>query len=177
MSSSPGSQIAVALYRRDPISTDPRKRQIYKHESYHWGILIGEGAVFDAYDATDRNDIDPVTFRQRNPTNEWFFNASPGVKPAKSGRFLGHVIIGAVPSSMSRDDVKALLESIPLPKRNQNPQESCVTWVANAIRAFHQAQCVADFNVEKFLDWALSFADQRLASPDKTAPSVSYQGD
>jgi len=176
MSSSPEKQIAVALYRRDPISTDPRKRQIYKHESYHWAILIKEGTVFDTYEATDRNEIDPITFRQRNPANEWFFDANQGVDPSRSGKLLGYVIIGAVPPSMSRDDIRVFLNEIPLPKRNQYPQESCVTWVANAIRAFHGEKCVDGFNVEKFLDWALSYADQRLRDPEQTPESVFYQG-
>ena len=126
MSSNSEKQVAVALYRRDPISTDPRKRQLYQHEAYHWGILIIQGDVYDAYDATDRNEIDLATFRQHNPTQEWWFNAKQDVRPLHSMKFLGCIVIGTVPSNKSRDDVKALLEEVPLPKKSQNPQQSCV---------------------------------------------------
>lgn len=172
-----GMQIAVAFYRRDPISGDPRKRKIYQHESYHWGILIRHGGVYDAYDATDRNNIDPVTWRQENPTLDWWFNSVPGVNPDKSGRYLGHMFIGAVPSDKSRDDAKALLAQVPMPIRHQHPQQSCVTWVANAIRAFQEVHWVADLNVQDVLDWGLSYADQRLANPGKTRRAVFYGQD
>lgn len=168
-------QIAVALYRRDPISSDPRRREIYKHEAYHWGILIiTPGCSYDAYDATDRNTIDPITFRQENPHGDWWFNIRPDVDPSSSGKFLGYIIIGTVPSAWARDDVRAFLEEVPLPKKNSNPQESCVTWVGDAIRKFRDAKCVDDFKVGKFLDWALMYADQRLWYPEETEQVVYY---
>lgn len=180
MSSSSGSsssnmEIAVALYRRDPISTDPRRREIYKHEAYHWGILIiTSGRCYDAYDATDRNAMNPITFRQENPHGNWWFHARQDVDPSRSGKFLGYIVIGTVPSAQTRDDVKLFLEKVPLPKKNSNPQESCVTWVGNAIRKFRDAYCVADFRVGTFLDWALMYADQRLWYPEETEQVVYY---
>ncbi|KAL2751851.1 hypothetical protein ACRALDRAFT_1078301 [Sodiomyces alcalophilus JCM 7366] len=168
-------QIAVALYRRDPISGDPRKRKIYQHESYHWGVLIIQGKVYDAYDATDRNNLDPVTWTQENPTLGWWFKANRGIDPDKSRKYLGNVIIGTVPSDKSRDDVHAFLKQVPLPIRHQNPQQSCVTWVANAIRAFREAQWLDDMNVEEFLDWTLDYADRRLANAHETPRVVYYE--
>lgn len=175
MSSSSEKQIAVALFRRDPISEDPRKRQLYQHEAYHWGILIIDGDEFDAYDATDRNTIDPITFRQENPTQEWWFRAKQGVDPRTSERYLGCTIIGTVPSNKSRDDIRAFLEGIPLPKKNENPQQSCVTWVGSAIRAFQEAQYIKDFDVGAFMDWTLSYADARLKKAEGTPRVVHYE--
>lgn len=175
MSSGPEKQIAVALFRRDPISSDPRRRRLYQHEAYHWGILIIDGNKFDVYDATDRNAIDPITFRQENPAQEWWFQVKQGVDPASSERYLGCNIIGAVPSNKSRDDVRRFLEKIPLPKKNQNPQQSCVTWVGSAIRAFQEAQYVKNFDVGAFMDWALSYADERLKDEGKAPEVVHYK--
>lgn len=173
MASSTEKRIAAALYRRDPISTDPRQRRLYQHEAYHWAILVIQGDVYDEYEATDRNNIDPATFRQENPAQEWFFHAAQDVDPSRDGKLLGCIIIGTVPSSKSKDDVKALLDEVPLPKRNQSPQQSCVTWVGNAIRTFREAQFVPAFDVVKFLDWGLSYADERLKDSAVT-PSVVY---
>lgn len=168
-------EIAVALYRRDPISSDPRRREIYKHEAYHWGILIKtSGRYYDAYDATDRNAIDPITFRQENPQGDWWFHARQDVDLSHSGKILGYIVIGTVPSAQTRNGVKLFLEEVPLPKKNSNPQESCVTWVGNAIRKFRDAHCVADFRIGTFLDWALMYADQRLRYPEETEEVVHY---
>ncbi|KAK2592818.1 hypothetical protein QQS21_009486 [Conoideocrella luteorostrata] len=170
--------IAVALYRRDPISTDPRRRQIYQHEAYHWGILIITRGTYDyaydAYDATDRNEINPNTLRQENPRGDWWFRSGTDVDRTRSGMLLGYIIIGTLPSQVTRANVGNFLEGVTLPKRNVDPQESCVTWVANAIRKFREYQYINDFNVGKFLDWALVFADQRLWSLDETEEAIYY---
>ena len=49
-----------------------------------------------------------------------------------------------------------------------------MTWVGDAIRKFRDAQCVDDFNVGKFLDWALMYADQRLWYPEEIEEVVYY---
>ena len=175
MSSSSEKRIAAALYRRDPISSDPRTRRLYKHEAYHWGILIIQGDVYDEYEATDRNNIDPVTFRQENPAQKWFLHTGQSVDPSRNGQLLGRIIIGSIPSNKSKDDVKTLLDKVPLPIRNQAPQQSCVTWVANAIRTFHEAQFVPEFDVGEFLDWGLSYADKRLKDSEMTPGIVYYE--
>ncbi|ROT37803.1 hypothetical protein SODALDRAFT_351032 [Sodiomyces alkalinus F11] len=176
MSSTSQKQIAVAFYRRDPISTDPHKRKIYQHESYHWGILIvQQGNVHDAYEATDRNRLDPVTWKQENPTLDWWFKAKQGVNPYRSGKYLGCVVVGTVPADKSRDDVQAFLHEVPLPKRHQYPQQSCVTWVGNAIRALGEAQWMRELDWEEFADWALAYADKRLKNSEDTPEVVYYE--
>ncbi|TWU73131.1 hypothetical protein ED733_001230 [Metarhizium rileyi] len=177
-SSSYTIQVAVALYRRVPISSDPRRRQIYQHEAYHWGILIitseNYNYAYDAYDATDKNEINPNTLRQEKPRGDWWFHGRTDVDPTRSGKFLGYIIIGTLPPEVTRANVGNFLEGVTLPKRNVNPQESCVTWVANAIRKFREYQYVNEFSVGKFLDWALVFADQRLWDPEETDEAVYY---
>ena len=153
------------MYHREGYSTG-RNRQILGYEAFHWGILImpreGE-AEYDAYDATDRNEIDPRTFRMENPNLDWWFDAKEGiVDTSRGGRLVGCIIIGAVPDDTSSREVRAFLEEVPLPKRNQTPQQSCVTWVGNAIRALHEIGWVDDFAVEKFMKWALSYGDDRM---------------
>ena len=175
MSSNSEKHVAVALYRRDPISTDSRKRQLYHREAYHWGVVIEQGGVVDTYEATDRNRIHPTTFRQENPSQGWWFNWRQDVDPSRSGKFLGYIIIGTVPSSKADADVKALLEEVPMPKKNHNPQQSCVTWVTDAIHTFRELEWVQDFDVEEFLDWGLNYADERLWNSEGTPGVIHYE--
>ncbi|KAL7925550.1 hypothetical protein ACQKWADRAFT_284361 [Trichoderma austrokoningii] len=157
--SSSDRQIAVALYRRPPYSGDPESRKWLQHETYHWGILIISPHHYDAYDATDRNDLDPVTMRYENPGGHWWFRHQEDIDPRKSGKCLGHIVIGSIPSDI---DVRAMLEEVPLPERNRNPQQSCVTWVGNAIRLCRGRKYVDDFDVDMFLDWAMRFGDRMV---------------
>ncbi|KAL7918251.1 hypothetical protein ACQKWADRAFT_249366 [Trichoderma austrokoningii] len=180
MSSSSGSsssmiRIAVALYRRDPYSSDPKERQFYGHAAYHWGILIvlPDGG-YDAYAATDRNEIDWEKGRQENASGDWWFYARRGVDPKRSGKLLGSIIIGTAPSTTKRDDFELFLRQVPLPIKNMHPQQDCVTWIGNAIRKLRDEHYAADFKVGKFLDWALLYADQRLWHSEETKEVVDY---
>lgn len=173
----PARRIVVAMYNRPGYESEVHRRQL-GYETFHWGILItpeiSKGRDCDAYDATDRNAIDPVTFRMENPTLKWWLNARETVDPALSGKLFVRVTIGAVPHDKSSRDVKELLETVPLPKKNQDPQESCVTWIKGAIRALQEKGWLHDLTVETFMDWALSYADRRKA--DTRIPvSVHYQ--
>ncbi|KAF7552900.1 hypothetical protein G7046_g7265 [Stylonectria norvegica] len=86
----------------------------------------------------------------------------------------GYIIIGAIPSARTRDDIGGFLKEVPLPRKNSNPQKSCVTWVGDAIRKFRDETCVDDIKIGKFLDWALVYADQRLWYPGETEEVVYY---
>lgn len=171
-------RIAVALYHREGYSTG-RNRLILGYEAFHWGILImpeeSEGG-YDAYDATDRNEIDPTTFRMENPNLDWWFDAKQGVADSsRGGRLVGCIIIGAVPHEASSCDVRGFLEAVPLPKRNQTPQQSCVTWVGNAIRALQGTGWADSFAVETFMQWALSYGDDRMGCLEGFSDLVHYK--
>lgn len=168
-------EITVALYRRDPMSTNPDERKLYNYEAYHWDILtITPEGNYNACGATDRNLIDPETQRLENPNLVWWFYSRPKDDPSASEKYLGRIIIGTFPSDMTGEDIEAFFKQVPLPERGRNPQESCVTWVVNAIHRFHAIGCIYKFQVGEFLDWALKFADDRLWRPDERKEVVDY---
>ena len=167
------------MYHREGYSTG-RNRQILGYEAFHWGILVmpreGE-AEYDAYDATDRNEIDPRTFRMENPNLDWWFDAKEGiVDTSRGGRLIGRITIGVVPDGTSSCDVRKFLKEVPLPERNQTPQQSCVTWVGNAIRALHEIGWIDRFSVEIFMKGALSYGDDRMRDLESFS-NVTYYKD
>jgi hypothetical protein len=53
-----------------------------------------------------------------------------------------------------------------------DPQQSCVTWVVNAIRALQKQGWAWEFELDQFKDWALSYADERMRGSDSRESSV-----
>ncbi|KFH45527.1 hypothetical protein ACRE_036590 [Hapsidospora chrysogenum ATCC 11550] len=155
-------QICVALYKRIPYSFG-RNRQIFGYEAYHWGILIvsneGKDLTCESYDVSDVSELNKTTWRMDNPDMNWFFRAKKPVNPEKSSKFLGHVVIGVDTSGM---DFKSFFEQVPTPVKDSHPQQSCVTWVENAIQALQKQGLVRAFDIREFKDHALSYADGRL---------------
>lgn len=169
--------VAVALYHRDHFS-EGNMRRVFGYEAYHWSILItpevSQGRDCSAFDATDATEIDPVTFRMRNPTMDWWFRAMDHVDPALSSKLLGRIVIGQVPNEVSSSELRELFQRVPLPVRNQNPQQSCVTWAVNAIRALQRQGWVWEFELDQFKDWALAYADERMRGVNSREPKVTH---
>lgn len=169
-------QIGVSLYHRDHYSQG-RNRQIFGYEAYHWALLItpDEGQSehdCDAYDATDTNIWDPVTFRMTNPTMDWHFRAKRGFDPEEEIKLIGQVVIGVLPTDVSRDELEDFFRGIPLPEKNRDPQQSCVTWLTNAIRALQKKEWIRSFDVDRFKDWALRCADEKHGSKNSSRMKV-----
>ena len=165
-------QIVVALYHRDHYSSG-RLRRTFGYEAFHWAVMVtpkkgrGQESKCVAYDATDSSEFDEVTWRMNNPTMDWWFRVKPTINPERSTKYLCSVVIAtAVPSGTSDDDLKDIFAAVPLPQKNQNPQQSCVTWVADAIMALQQRELVPAFEIDALKDWALAFADERLAGTE-----------
>jgi hypothetical protein len=159
----------VALYKRIPHSFG-RNRQIFGYEAYHWGILVlshgSSGVVWDAYDATDKSEVDKVTWRMTNPEMNWFFRGLANVNPENSSKYLGCIVIGAVEDTISRSALESFFKEIPVPVKNTHPQQSCVTWVTDAIQALQTRGFAEAFDIGEFKDQALAYADRRLADVD-----------
>ncbi|CAK7237168.1 hypothetical protein SCUCBS95973_009870 [Sporothrix curviconia] len=151
-------------------------RQVFGFEAFHWSIMITpeglEGRSCSVFEATDASEIDPVTFRLNNPTMDWWFRDKYNVDPDLSSKMLGRIVIGNIPTAVSDKDVYALFQRVPLPKRNQDPQQSCVTWVVNAIDSLQQEGWVAKFDVAEFQTRALAYADNRMKEEASTEPKV-----
>lgn len=170
--------VYVALSRRDERS-QKHSLQAFGHGSYHWAILVGPegdtGNVCQSYDATDAAPFDPVTFRIVNPEMKWRFQHKLEVDPELSARILGRIAIGQLPDDMSDDSTKAFFEALPLPVKNQNPQQNCVTWVMSAIRALQAKGWVPGFDLDEFKTCAFSYGDRRYADSEDTAVA-QYRG-
>lgn len=169
--------IAVALYHRDHFSKG-NARRTFGYMGYHWTIVImpREGDKGDRYvfDATDASYIDPATFRLTNPAMDWRFRVQEGENPALAAKLLGHLVIGQVPDGVSLDELDHFFSTVPLPVKDSNPQESCVTWVLGAIEALQQRGWVSDFELGRLKDTALSYADERLKDEDAREADVRH---
>ncbi|KAK3298629.1 uncharacterized protein B0H64DRAFT_79708 [Chaetomium fimeti] len=168
--------IALCLYHRDHFS-EGHMREFFEYEAYHWSIMImpeaSDGRDCHVYDATDATYIDPETFRMKNPTMDWWFRAKENIDPALSSKLLGSIVIGEVPDEeVTTDDLREFFYQIPLPVRNQDPQQSCVTWAVNAIRALQEQGWVWRFDIDQFKDWALAYADDRMRGEEAEQPKV-----
>jgi hypothetical protein len=162
-------EIAVSFYDRDHYSRG-RNRQIFGYEAYHWAVMVvpkgNKGRTCKAYDTTDASEYDPVTHRLTNPTMEWKFRTKT-VDPKLSKKLLGCVVIGTAPPGVSFDDLDAFFASIPMPQKNKDPQQSCVTWAVNALVRMQEKGWVAAFDIDRFKDWALAYADEMRRKQDE----------
>ncbi|KAK4153917.1 hypothetical protein C8A00DRAFT_14897, partial [Chaetomidium leptoderma] len=169
--------VTVALYHRGDFSRG-HMRGVFGYEAYHWGILVtpevSQGRDCYSFDATDASEIDPVTFSLRNPTMDWWFRGRDHVDPALSSKLLGRIVIGQVPDEVLNTELRDFFKQVPLPVRNKDPQQSCVTWVVNAIRALQMQGWAGEFELDQFKDWALSYADDRMRGLDSKEPKVAH---
>ncbi|KAG6006699.1 hypothetical protein E4U21_006774 [Claviceps maximensis] len=168
--------LTVALYHRDHLSRG-KSRKLFGYEAFHWGLLvtpqISKGKDCLALDATDSSEIDPLTFRLKNPTMDWWINHSL-VNPEVTSKMLGRIVIGEVPGEISDDEFLALCHGIPLPVKNTQPQQSCVSWAVSAVRVMQNLGWAWNFDVDQFKDSALAYADERLKEDKSMEPKVKY---
>ncbi|OAA80009.1 Protein kinase-like domain protein [Akanthomyces lecanii RCEF 1005] len=159
--------VILALYHRDKLSHG-NSRRFLGVKAYHWGILVTpasqRGSDSHAFAASDASDIDPVTFRLDDPNMDWFLDAkglaeSKGlIDPARSGKLIGRLVVGEVPDDVTPQALHDFFATVPLPVKNTDPQQSCVTWAVAADK-----------------EDALAYADDRN-SQDPTEPEVKYYG-
>ncbi|CAH0051451.1 unnamed protein product [Clonostachys solani] len=166
-------EIHVALYSQ---GAGNRVNPTTGHGRYHWGYLVGSrDGKAAVYHATDRNELNTKTWRMENPSGGWWFEALAEVNPWHSEKLLGRIAIGSVPAGVTADEIKALFEGVPLPVIGGVVQESCRTWVFNAMKVLQQKGWVsAKIDTKSFEEWGLSYADARTKSqrqPIETYPS------
>ncbi|OAA51778.1 hypothetical protein NOR_00371 [Metarhizium rileyi] len=165
----------VALSHRDNLSQG-HSRRVFGCDAFHWGIVVmpenSHGRDCNAYEATDASEIDPVTFRMNNPHMDWWLRTREQIDPEVSSKLIGRVVIGQIPENVSDSQLHDFFLSIPLPVKNTNPQQSCVTWTVNAILALQSQNWAWNFDVEPFKVWALVYADKRMSGLDSKLPKV-----
>ncbi|KAJ4151431.1 hypothetical protein LMH87_012132 [Akanthomyces muscarius] len=178
--------VTLALYHRDSLSHG-NSRRIFGYEAYHWGLLFtpassssspSDAAPLYSFDATDASDIDPVTFRLRNPSMDWWLRAE--TRPtAPNPKLLGQLVVGTLPDGDAWGEeggggferLKAIFEEVPLPEKNTHPQQSCVTWAVAAVGRMQTQGWVPAFDLQVLKDAALAYADARIKE-DATEPAL-----
>jgi hypothetical protein len=172
-------QVFLSLHHRDALSIGGN-RQRFGHAAYHWGILISpkssKGPDCYAFDVSDGILLDPVRRVNLNPEGNWLFREKANINPEKSGHLLGRVMIGKVPNEVTYAEIHGLLRAIPLPQKGAVPEQNCVTWTRAAIFKLQENGLVERFDLDRFMDESLAFADQRLQSTESTPASINYTG-
>ncbi|KAJ5550595.1 hypothetical protein N7535_001462 [Penicillium sp. DV-2018c] len=168
-------QVFLSLHHRYALSIG-ENRQRLGHAAYHWGILIApkrsKGPDCYAFDATDGIILD--SGRDLNPEGNWHFREKANHNPEKDGHFLGRVMIGKVPNEVTYAEIHGLLAAIPLPQKGALPEQNCVTWTRAAICELQRKGLVEQFDLDRFMDESLAFADRRLKDTDSTPVSMNY---
>ncbi|KAH9987338.1 hypothetical protein F4779DRAFT_285834 [Xylariaceae sp. FL0662B] len=158
-------KICVALYDRGQWSRG-RQRQVQGLMAYHWGILVkpeqSTGPDCWSFEATDDNILDTTTYRYNNPTMDWWFKNRSDADPMRSSRLVVLVKIGQTPEGLSFEGMKDILKTVPMPLRHQVEQQSCVTWVENAISTLQSYGYVPEFAIPAFMERAIGHADSYL---------------
>lgn len=181
--------VTLALYHRDSLSRG-NSRRIFGYEAYHWGLLFTPAAASSSssssdvapplysFDATDASDIDPVTFRLRNPSMDWWLRAETRpTAAAPNPKLLGQLIVGTLPddgddgAGAGFEQLKAIFEEVPLPEKNTHPQQSCVTWAVAAVGRMQTQGWVPAFDLQDLKDAALAYADARIKE-DAAEPAL-----
>lgn len=159
-------RVCVVVFHRDKLSLGEANRQRYGLAIYHWAILIrpkdlkrlGSSTV---YDSTDGVRVDSH-FQDLNPNRDWWFRTRSLLDPLSTGHFLGAVMVGKVPKNLKAEQIQALLEKIPLPVRNQNPEQNCATWIQYAVKALQEAGCAEALSVDTIMREAIRLGDRVL---------------
>ncbi|PFH57549.1 hypothetical protein XA68_14885 [Ophiocordyceps unilateralis] len=156
-------RVQIALYARSDHSFGPARHR-GGYESYHWAILVSpkrpRGKDVDAYDVTDNVIVDPETHKNLNPSRQFYLQIKRGVTPTSSTKLVGRVSLCKLKDSVTQDDLEAIIRRVPIPNKLANPPQSCVTWARNAIAELQDAGLLRSFDLDKFSNWALRFADK-----------------
>ncbi|OBT73508.1 hypothetical protein VF21_07235 [Pseudogymnoascus sp. 05NY08] len=161
-------RVFVSIHYRGALSLGESRQQL-GYAAYHWGILISPKVHKEpdcyTFDVSDAARPDPETRVDINPNHEWIFRSNPAV----SGSLLGLIMIGKVPNGVEISEIRTRLQSIPVPQKNAMPEENCVTWAMAAIRILQENGFAEQFEINKFMDAGIKFADATLADKSGTA--------
>ncbi|KAG5304927.1 hypothetical protein I7I50_05170 [Histoplasma capsulatum G186AR] len=159
-------RLFISIHHRDEISFQEGIRCTFR--AYHWGILLApkksSGRDNTAFDVSDGLHLDSETGQDVNPERDWYFRKKNNVDPLGSGRLIGRVMIGKVPPQTTGNDIENLFSSIALPDKELG--ERCRHWVWRVVLALQNESMIQKFDIEKFKDWLLNYANQCLAKPD-----------
>lgn len=165
-------RVFVSIHYRGALSLG-ENRQRLGYAAYHWGILILPKVYEErdcySFDVSDAARPDPETRIDYNPNHDWIFRSNPTV----SGNLLGLIMIGKLPNETDISEIRTLLKSIPLPQKNTTPEQNCVTWAISAIQALQGNGFSEQFDINKFMESGIEFADATLADKSGTPATIA----
>lgn len=160
-------RVFVSIHHRGALSLE-ENRQRLGYAAYHWGILISPKVYQEqscyTFDVSDAARPDPETRVDHNPNHEWIFRSNPTV----SGSLLGLIMIGKIPNGVEISEIRTHLQSIPVPQRDAILEQNCVTWVMSAVQTLQGSGLAEQFDMNKFMDTGIEFADATLSDKSGT---------
>ncbi|OBT62172.1 hypothetical protein VE03_08337 [Pseudogymnoascus sp. 23342-1-I1] len=164
-------RVFVSIHHRGALSLG-ENRQRLGYAAYHLGILISPKVYKEqdcyTFDVSAARP-DPETRVDHNPNHEWIFRSNPTV----SGSLLGLVMVGKIPNGVEISEIRTRLQSVPVPQRNAVPEQNCVTWTMSAIQTLQENGFAEHFDINKFMDVGIEFADATLSDKSGTPSTVA----
>ncbi|OOG00696.1 hypothetical protein ASPCADRAFT_125706 [Aspergillus carbonarius ITEM 5010] len=163
-------RVYIILHQRGALSFGVNRRRL-GYAAYHWGIIAPpkESTGRDCYlfDVFDGHMIDPATNIDRNPSLVWKRRSRSNINPNLSGSLVAQIMIGKVPNDVTFQQMDASLNTLPVPRKGILPEENCVTWIRLAIGKLQEEGWAEQFDIDRFLDFSLAYADGRTGYESK----------
>lgn len=169
--------VFLSLQHRSALSIR-ENRQRLGHAAFHWGILICSKNPTESnccvFDASDGILLDETTGINLNPDGNWNFREKTYTDPQAIAHFLGSVMIEKLPKGITNAGFRDILKDIALPQPGAKPEQNCVSWTRNVILELQEKGLVEQFDLDRFMDDALAYADKHLRDYNSTPASINY---
>nr|OQO26404.1 hypothetical protein B0A51_05590 [Rachicladosporium sp. CCFEE 5018] len=162
-------RICVALFHRNAITVEKDALARLGYAMYHWAILIRPTAFKEIdqctlIDATDGMNFNPITHIDSNPSHDWWYRVRTPANPHSTGSFLNALEIGKLRGGTTVEQIRELLATVPLPRKQQEPPQHCATWAYDAIEMLQRAGHVAATDgVHDIMERAMQMAHRVMA--------------
>ena len=115
---------------------------------------------------SDGHSPDQVTRVDHNPNRDWVFQGKPQCEPRAQLPLAWSDNDREVTEGGAFAEINDYLNSIPVPVKGAEPEQNCVSWTRSAIRELQEKGLAEQFEVDKFMDDALRYADQHMRDPE-----------
>ena len=162
--------IYIVLLHRGALSLGEHRARLGP-SAFHWGILVAPLSLqgtkktvdCDYFDVTNGINLDPVTHQDLNPDEDWRFRRQIMI-PNQESRLICLISLGAVTKGKagSVDEVEHALQQLPLPKKEVEPRESCVSWTIEAVRRLHEMGLLATHDMDELRKTGMNLGAETL---------------
>jgi hypothetical protein len=88
----------------------------------------------------------------------WRYDYRPKADYKKSTALIGRIMVGKLPNTTTPDQLSQILSRMPLPRRDVEPIENCVSWTRAALEELQKVGAAEPFNIAEFMDHAMGRA-------------------